>query len=703
MNFRSAILLSSSLLGILLSTTIVQAQQVRPDASLNTIVNSSNGRDFVITGGRDAGTNLFHSFSEFSIPTGGAAIFNNATNVQNIFSRVTGGGASNLDGLLKANGSANVFLLNPNGILFGQGARLDLNGSLIVSTANAIAFGTQGQFSTSDLTTPPLLTIQPSALWFGANPQPITVVGNSPGLTQNIVSFAPAQLQVPVGKSLVLAGGDINLVGANIGTENAQTTLSGLSQSGQMNLVQVGDDWRIQPAPLAPLANISLTQGASLSARQGSASRISLQGNTVTLSDQSRLTVAAPNNTGGTIDIQATRVNLNNRAFIGSDAFFGGTAGKLQIQATESVKIDQSLISVTTYGTSLMGGELVVDTARLSVLNGGIIGTSTFNSGSAGSIRISASDSIEVRGSGSPVSPYLITPSSIESAAFTVPAVRQALNTPEVPTGQAGDVTINANQLFVSDKARISVRHEGTGNAGELRITANTIQLERLGLLNAETKSGEGGNIEIQSQLLLLRDQSQLLATAGGAGNGGNIKINSPLIIGLENSDIITNALQGRGGNIQITTQGIIGLQYRDRLTPENDISASSEFGVNGTVEVSTIGVDPNSGLVALPVNVVDPSQKIATGCDQTKSTSFIMTGRGGVPTNPSQWVNTDRSWQDLRDVKVDALLMPLTPTTASRPSEWQEATAWVKNAQGQPELIMGAQVMSSRVATCVK
>ena len=658
-----------------------------PDGLLPTIVTLS-GNSFTIDGGTRSGNNLFHSFGQFSVPTGGAAIFNNAVDVQNIFSRVTGGAVSNIDGLLKANGNTNLFLLNPNGILFGQGARLDLGGSLIVSTASAIVFGAQGQFNTSDSTDLPLLTIQPSALWFDANPQPITVVGNSPGFTQNIVSFAPSQLNVPAGKSLVLAGGDVNLVGASIGIDRAQIAITGLANAGQVNLLQTGDSWNVQPAGSAPLANISLDQGTVIKARQGQTSGIFLQGDTITLSSKSRLRVATVDSAqGGTIELQGTRVDLHNNGLIASDAFGTGPAGKVRIQAAESVKMDLSIISVTTYGTSLIGGDLTIDTARLSVLNGGIIGTSTFNSGSAGSIRINASDSIEVSGSESP-----IRPSSIESAAFSLLEARQALNLPEEPNGQAGDVMINTNQLRISDQGRISVRHEGTGNAGELKIAANIIQLERLGLLSAETKSGGGGNIEIHSQLLLLRDQSQLVATAGGTGNGGNITINSPLIIGLENSDIIANAVQGRGGNVQIATQGIFGLKYRDQLTPENDITASSDFGVNGTVDIVTPGIDPNSGLITLPGELVDPSQQIAQNCAANQGSSFVISGRGGMHENPINQFSLYHPWADLRSLSSERHPLAQTPSALLPTPPLVEAVGWRRNRAGQMELFAAAQ-----------
>ncbi|MBD2202492.1 S-layer family protein [Calothrix sp. FACHB-1219] len=191
------------------------------------------------------------------------------------------------------------------------------------------------------------------------------------------------------------------------------------------------------------------------------------------------------------------------------------------------------------------------------------------------------------------------------------------------------------------------------------------------------------------------------MTNAGGVGNGGNITINSPVILGWENSDIVANAVTGNGGNIQIATQGIFGLKYRQELTSENDITASSQFGVNGTVDINNFGVDPNSGLVQLPVNITDSSQQIATGCSEMSGSSFVATGRGGLPNNPTQELRSDRTWFDIRNISAFRKSGEITGQIPPSREVIIQATSWHRNSKGKIELVANQSPAVQYPLTC--
>ncbi|NEO63386.1 MAG: S-layer family protein, partial [Moorea sp. SIO4G2] len=206
-----------------------------------------------------------------------------------------------------------------------------------------------------------------------------------------------------------------------------------------------------------------------------------------------------------------------------------------------------------------------------------------------------------------------------------------------------------------------------TGDAGIITINADSISLEESNI-STETASGDGGDITLTLQeLLILRDRSQISTTAGTeeqGGNGGEITITADFILGVleENSDITANAFDGMGGNITLTGRGIFGFNFPDQPTNLSDITASSERGVDGNIKINILDFNPSQGLVELPTTVVDASTLISASCaenvkvgsNNSKGDEFIITGRGGLPPSPldpiisrtviADWVTLDNS-----------------------------------------------------------
>ncbi|HRI39348.1 MAG TPA: filamentous hemagglutinin N-terminal domain-containing protein, partial [Nitrospira sp.] len=175
---------------------------------LGTVV-TPDGTTFKITGGTRSdegrGTNLFHSFDQFSVGPGDVAKFLNTTpapHTENIVSRVTGQSPSSIFGTIDTTNypGANLFLMNPAGIIFGPTAKLDIGGSVTFTTANYLrlagAAGSSSGIFYADVTRANVLT-SASIAAFGfleANPTSISLQGST--------------LKTTPGKSISLVGGD---------------------------------------------------------------------------------------------------------------------------------------------------------------------------------------------------------------------------------------------------------------------------------------------------------------------------------------------------------------------------------------------------------------------------------------------------------------------------------------------------------------
>ena len=208
----------------------VAMAQIIPDSSLgaeNSVVDTNGNRD-TINGGAIRDANLFHSFQEFNVEALREAYFTNPDGIANIFSRVTGNNISDIQGVLGVLGDANLYLINPNAILFGENARLDVNGSFFATTADSVLFGNGFEFSAANPQSPPLLTIDiPMGLRFRDNPGDI--VNQSTANNGN-------GLEVSVGENITLVGGNINLEGGNIFAPGGRVELGGLSAAGAIGI-----------------------------------------------------------------------------------------------------------------------------------------------------------------------------------------------------------------------------------------------------------------------------------------------------------------------------------------------------------------------------------------------------------------------------------------------------------------------------------
>jgi filamentous hemagglutinin family protein len=670
---RAVVLLT---LGVIVGTPAkCLAQSIRFDGKLSPIRQLA-GPDYIIkqSDGRAAGQNLFHSFQKFNLDLGEKAIFESDAGIRNILSRVTGGSRSEINGLIKTNPGVNLFLINPNGILFGESASLDIGGSFVATTANAIKFGNRGFFDASIPTDLALLTIDPSALIFkqsGAK----SIINRSHsdlGTRPNPATIPPFKplfgLKVEDGKSLLLVGGDLSLENGGLNALGGRIELAAIAGLGEVGLNINDTQLSLNVPKNLTLAKISLLNGSAIDTSGEGAGNIRLYGKNILIKDGSQvLSQVLGSKSGGNIFVRASNsIELIGTRMDGERS----TSSQFSTQAQSSGA----------------GGNIKVETKDLSVLDGANIGTSSTASGMAGNVILNASDTITVRGS------LTHGPSFVISS--------------NVASGDGGDITISAQKLLMQEFGIVQTASTGvlvdkkfvpaTGASGNININVDILSLDGSGLL-ASSSLGQASNIIIRVKDISL-NQSTISASAdiGNLQSGGNVSITANKL-DLQESQIIARADQGPGGIILIQTQTL-------NKDSSSDIDADSARSTDGRVILNTLEFSPKN----LATILVDQTNQISEECvpiARPGVSSFAVIGRGGVPASPEEPLSPENVWVDWATLPPAKVTHPIQPNAKSSPSKTQdspatlpqppaeivEAQSWVRNAKGEIYLVAAA------------
>jgi filamentous hemagglutinin family protein len=611
--------------------------QITPDG---TLPNNSNirleGNTFNITGGTQAGSNLFHSFQQFSIPTGNTAFFNNAVDIGNIVSRVTGGSISNIDGLIRANGTANVFLINPSGIVFGQNASLNIGGSFLASTASSLKFADNFDFSASAPQTTPLLTISvPIGLQFGANPGSIRMAS-----VANNSSSTSVGLQVNPGRTLALVGGDVRLDGGLLQAANGQVELAGVSGSGTVNLQVNNNNLSLSFPVDIPRADVSLSNAAKVDVTDNGAGSVGITARSIDISGGSKIS-----------------------AGIKKEAEISSVPGNITLNATGVVTIEQlsRITNIDAEGTtanagniSIQAGEILVDN-RASVPNRDepvlpALDTSSSGKGRAGNISLSATGEITLIGQDANGQDQVISTFDRQglgggdislSAAGSI-LLSNAYLLAGSNSANGGSISLVGNDTSIANNSSL-ITGTGGGNAGNITIqSSGDVSIKRSLLLTSVGRAlkANAGDINIRGRSVSVTDGAELTARlSSGSGKAGNISINAVDKVEISGNDpfhrmrgdransfqntVLTTRTQenaiGNAGNITIQAPEIL---VNNRVGNENEIfpaldARSGEQGRAGNVSLSA------TGLITLIGQDVNPQT------DQVIST-YDLKGLGG-------------------------------------------------------------------------
>ncbi|MEC4817228.1 MAG: filamentous hemagglutinin N-terminal domain-containing protein [Scytonema sp. PMC 1069.18] len=613
---------SESALFWLLASYPIRAQQAEPivpDTTLPVTTNvTTSGNQSIITGGTQAGTNLFHSFQNFSVPTGQEAFFNNAVEIQNIINRVTGSSRSEIDGLIRNNAPANLFLINPNGIIFGPNARLQIGGSFVASTADSLKFPDGREFSATNPQTSPLLTVSvPLGLQFGSNPREIV-------MDRSI-------LRVPDGKTLGLVGSNVSFAGGNLIALDGRIDIGSVGTS-LVNLIEIPQGYAFEYSGVQNFQDIQLSgtqvnvgglggggsiqvQGRNINLTNGalivSVTRGAGIGGDLTVDAAEKLTVAGGANIAtvnqgsgqaGNLLVKATDVEITDGANIATVNQGSGQAGNLLVKASNTVELigtaangrSPSGLSAQVRSTG-RGGNLTIETGRLTIRNGAAVDASTFGAGRAGDVMVKATDVELVGVARTPIGTF---PSGI-FAQVGEGAIENA--------GNAGNVTIYTQRLTADGGAQISTAARQRGNGGNLTIDASdSIRLS--GALPDATQlqgssgifvpaepgaRGNAGNLEIKTGLLTVENGAKISANNRGSGQGGTLTLDVKQLMirdgGLVKSDSFAS---GPGGTLTVKNAESVSVIGRGTLgsTPVNSTlsAASQSSGKAGDLNITT-------------------------------------------------------------------------------------------------------------------
>ncbi|RCJ23935.1 hypothetical protein A6S26_20280 [Nostoc sp. ATCC 43529] len=524
-----------------------------------------------IDGGAVRGANLFHSFSEFSIGDGQRVYFSNPTGIENILTRITGNNPSNILGTLGVLGNANLFFINPNGIVFGGNARLDIGGSFVATTANAIQFGNQGFWSVSTPEIIPLLSVNPSALFFNQIPRGTI---ESRAIAPTGLDASEEQtfgLRVGDNRSLLLLGSDINLNGGSLNALGGRIDLGGLAAPGSVELKFADKNLTMSFPDGVPRANVSLSNNA-------------------------KLNVTAEN--GGSIAIAARNIDIAGESIIQAGigfglGNFGNQVGEITLNATDLITLRQSSTIQNTVEQNATGnsGDIKITTGSFSVNDGSQVIVSTLGQGNAGNVTIQARDTVTIDG--------------LNSEYYSTKIVSNIART---GVGQAGNINIQTGSLSMINTALLDSGTAGQGSAGNITIQAREeVLLDRSDIASGVSRRaifGKAGNIEITADSLSVVNGSQLSTSSFGNGNAGNITIqtygvNGVAFDGVSSEDefpsgafsTVSDNAVGKGGNIQITAESLFvsnGAQLQVATIGQGDagnitIKAGDRVSFNGT------------------------------------------------------------------------------------------------------------------------
>ncbi len=646
----------------LLLTALPLHAEITPDASLGTQVIKIGQESFIRIGTQN-GPNLFHSFSNFDINTGEIATFVGPTIIENIINRVTGGTTSNINGLIRSSiPGANLYLLNPAGVLFGPNAALDISGSFHVSSADYINLGNNGRFDASQPINTVLSVAPPSAFGF---------LGNSPAAIQ----FSGSDLRTPVGETFSVVAGDITLADASLYASGGQVNVISTASAGE---IDVNSDAATRTDNIATLGTLQISDSRHFLDRPKDAQTNFFIGN-----------IDSSGDSAGKIFIRAGEFIADNGAVFSNNTNNTGSGGLVDVNIRNDIILtNESRLHAENNGLGNSPGVVTIKANKLVVESGSEISVRTFRTGAGGEITIDASETISLSGR-SPVETRLFgnsrsgifadTSGTGKAGSISIQSTDLNLDKEAVISsttfneGGGGAITLDIDNIRILGGSTIDADSQGIGNGGVITINA-TDTIEVTGFVPGDTLSnsrinsnafsnGNGGTVTILAPTVLLTDRGviQALLESRPFGSqpqpdnqtkGGLITLQAEELIIDSGGQIATsNNTSGMGGDIQIDATNRIHLSgiSSDGIDPSLISSAATDFGGGGkiTVQTNLLRIEDGALLIASTGNEGN------AGDIQISSSSIYLESGGRISTSTEGTGNG--SLMNIKAVRIQA------------------------------------------------
>ena len=571
--------------------------------------------------GKQVGGNLFHSFGQFGLATGESAAFKGPATISNVIGRVTGGNPSSIDGKIQSNiAGANLYLINPSGIVFGPNATVNVSGSFHASTADYLKMSDGAKFQATNPDASTLSAAPPAAFGFlTARPAAIAVNGSTLG---------------PVPGTLGVVAGPVSITGATLSAPAGTIHVASVAGTGEVPVdprnTAASTVTSFGPVDIKSAGSTRSTLDVSDPTNLGSGGSVFIRAGALTIDASEINADNYGSGSGGILSLRGdNQITLSNGAYVHSVAMGTGTGADVLLSSASSgvILVDGATVLTDTMGPG-NSGSITIIAGQLTLQNGANVLAQTSGSGSGGEVAVAAGGPLTVASG-----------ASLGTLAFA------GGNAGNISVTAAGPLTIDMSGAAASTLLGIASLTQGTGNAGNVTITAGTLSIVNNGeIFSATLASGNAGDVSVTAFDRVTIDglgaapgsATGIFSLAvAGSGAAGTVSVTAGVLSIINSGEISSSSFAS--GNAGSTTVAVSG-----QLTIDGS-KGNPETGVTGILSQAEAGSSGAAGIVTVSAGALS-----IINSGEISATTFGPADAGSVTVAVSGPLTIDGSGENL-------------------------------------------------------